>query len=262
MVRGSLEPILGRFGVAPNDVQTGALSPVAQLRTQPVSIRGTGFIPAPTRRMTWSAPPPWHRRCSRESAAVPRSTHGLVGERQTEALTELKADETRPQRVLEGLPIPRSVATESAAVSSVSRWLLPSTAGTIARTRDAGRVSARENPAVNRTHPKEVPPMYARVNTFQGKPEAVDAAVQDVRSNVLPAVQQIPGNAGFISLVDRTTGKAIGITLWETEDAMRQSEEPASGIRKGSADAGGAQVVSVDRYEVTDVVIKGQPARV
>ena len=102
--------------------------------------------------------------------------------------------------------------------------------------------------------------MYARVNTFQGPPESIEQALKNVRENVVPSVRKIPGNAGLISLVDRATGKSIGITLWESEEALRQSEQAASGIRQGSADDNESQIVSIERFEVTDFVLVGQPA--
>ncbi len=39
-------------------------------------------------------------------------------------------------------------------------------------------------------------------------------------------------------------------TLWETEDALRESEEAAGQLRGSTASAGGADVVSVERFEV------------
>jgi hypothetical protein len=102
--------------------------------------------------------------------------------------------------------------------------------------------------------------MHARVNTFQGTPEGVEPAIKNVREQVLPNLRQVAGWAGLVSLVDRATGKSIGITLWESDAALRKSEEAANSIRQQSASAGGAQIVSVERYEVTDFVLAEQAA--
>ncbi len=59
--------------------------------------------------------------------------------------------------------------------------------------------------------------MYARVTTSQGNPEQVDEATNIVRDSVVPAARQQKGFAGYILLGDRGTGKAITISLWETE---------------------------------------------
>ena len=98
--------------------------------------------------------------------------------------------------------------------------------------------------------------MYARVNTIQGAAGSFDEAVKTVRERVLPAASKIPGFAGMISLGDRATGKAIGITLWESEEALKQSEEAASSIRQGASAADGSTVVGVERFEVAVLELK------
>ena len=42
----------------------------------------------------------------------------------------------------------------------------------------------------------------------------------------------------------------VGITLWESEDALRESEEAANRLRSDSSSTGGAEIVSVERFEV------------
>jgi hypothetical protein len=92
--------------------------------------------------------------------------------------------------------------------------------------------------------------MYARVTTMNGSADSVDAGLDDVKGNILPALRQVPGSAGIMTLTDRTTGRTIGITLWESEAAMRSSEEAADAMRKGTAEAGGSQIASVERFEI------------
>jgi heme-degrading monooxygenase HmoA len=90
----------------------------------------------------------------------------------------------------------------------------------------------------------------ARVNTFEGSPEGFDDAARSVREETLPQIRQTPGNVGLIALGDRNSGRVLGITLWESEDAMRSSEEQANRLREQSAESTGQRIVSVDRYEV------------
>jgi heme-degrading monooxygenase HmoA len=47
------------------------------------------------------------------------------------------------------------------------------------------------------------------------------------------------GFEGMIALVDRHSGKTLGITFWESEEAMRASEEAANQLRQESAEVGG-----------------------
>jgi hypothetical protein len=58
------------------------------------------------------------------------------------------------------------------------------------------------------------------------------------------------GFKGLIALADRSSGKTIGITLWESEQTMRDSEETAQRLRQQSAQAGGEDILSVERFEV------------
>ena len=92
--------------------------------------------------------------------------------------------------------------------------------------------------------------MHARVSTFEGDPGRLDDSTRRAMEQTLPAVRQFAGFEGVLSLVDRTTGKSITITLWRDEQAMRQSEEAANRLRTEGADAAGESIVSVERYEV------------
>jgi len=58
------------------------------------------------------------------------------------------------------------------------------------------------------------------------------------------------GFRGMIALGDRQSGKTLGITFWESEEAMRASEEEANRLREESAEAGGDTIAGVERYEV------------
>jgi hypothetical protein len=58
------------------------------------------------------------------------------------------------------------------------------------------------------------------------------------------------GFEGMIALVDRHSGKTLGITFRESEEAMRASEEAANRLREESAEAGGDTIASVESYKV------------
>ena len=92
--------------------------------------------------------------------------------------------------------------------------------------------------------------MYARVNTFEGSAERVDEGIRHMEEQILPQVREMDGSKGLIALVDRQTGKTLGITLWESQDKMLASETQAAGIRSASAEAMGTSSPQVERYEV------------
>src|SRR5215210_2282967 len=92
--------------------------------------------------------------------------------------------------------------------------------------------------------------MHARVSIFEGAPDEIDEALRQAREQVLPRARQMDGFKGLIALGDRQSGKTLGITFWESEEAMRASEEAANRLREESAEAGGGTVGGVERYEV------------
>lgn len=93
--------------------------------------------------------------------------------------------------------------------------------------------------------------MHARVTTLEGSPERFDDGTRHVRERVLPQLKQMEGFKGFIALGDRQSGKLLGVALWESEEALRATEEAVSRVRSGAAEATGGTVASVEQYEVT-----------
>jgi len=85
---------------------------------------------------------------------------------------------------------------------------------------------------------------------LEGSPEQIDEGLRYLREEILPTGKEDPGFKGLIALGDRQSGKALSITLWESEEAMRVSEEAANRLREESAEAGGDTIASVERYEV------------
>jgi heme-degrading monooxygenase HmoA len=92
--------------------------------------------------------------------------------------------------------------------------------------------------------------MYARLSILEGSPENIDESLRQVREQVVPQAKQQEGFKGMIALGDRQSGKTLGITFWESEEAMRASEEEANRLREESAEAVGERIAGVERYEV------------
>ena len=89
--------------------------------------------------------------------------------------------------------------------------------------------------------------MYARVASFDSDPANVDDAIDMVRSSV-ESSDTPPGLEGarMLMLVDRTTGKGLGITLFESEEAMRRGDEALNAMSPGATESRTA----VEFYEV------------
>ena len=69
--------------------------------------------------------------------------------------------------------------------------------------------------------------MYARTMIGQINPakrDELDEAIQTYQDSIVPAAQQQKGFKGAFLLTNSHTGKAVSITLWETEEDMIASE--------------------------------------
>ena len=89
--------------------------------------------------------------------------------------------------------------------------------------------------------------MYARVATFESDPSKVDDAIAMVRGQV-DSGETPPGLEGakMLMLVDRETGKGVGVTLFESEEAMRRGDEALDAMNPGGTE----RRLSVEFYEV------------
>lgn len=90
--------------------------------------------------------------------------------------------------------------------------------------------------------------MFARVTTFEGSPDAERRTL----SGPPPAeVQKMRGFKGAFTLENRTSGKAMLITLWESESDLRASAEAVKPIREETVMvAGGRPHPRVEEFEV------------
>ena len=88
--------------------------------------------------------------------------------------------------------------------------------------------------------------MYARVATFESDPAKVDDAIAMVRAEVDGEVPPGLEGAKMPMLVNRETGKGVGVTLFDTEDAMRRGDEALNAMNPGSTE----RRVSVEFFEV------------
>jgi serine phosphatase RsbU (regulator of sigma subunit) len=70
-----------------------------------------------------------------------------------------------------------------------------------------------------------------------------------LRVKIREKQRQMDGYEGSFFFMDRQSGKAITITLWESEEAMQRSEEEVRPLRKEMA-GGLANIVDVEHYEV------------
>jgi len=93
--------------------------------------------------------------------------------------------------------------------------------------------------------------MFIHGTRVQTPPESVEQAIENFQHQVIPSARLAPGFFGAVLLADRKTGSGIGITYWETGEALSASEQV--GIQSRTQDVKnvpGTQIVNVERYEV------------
>jgi heme-degrading monooxygenase HmoA len=91
--------------------------------------------------------------------------------------------------------------------------------------------------------------VYARSTTFHGRPDNIDAGIMFVKNEAGPMLDQVEGCRGLSMLVDRATGQCIATSSWESEAAMRASDERLRPFRDRGRDILGGSM-QVDEWEI------------
>jgi hypothetical protein len=95
--------------------------------------------------------------------------------------------------------------------------------------------------------------MYARVATFTSPKTEVDHAVAMVREQVEGDTPEALQEAQMMMLVNRETGAGLGITLFESEEAMKRGDEALNAMNP----VGTEQRVGLEFYEVAVQTVTG-----
>jgi heme-degrading monooxygenase HmoA len=92
--------------------------------------------------------------------------------------------------------------------------------------------------------------MFARTSTWSGSPEALQKWADNALSTVKGFVEGLPGNAGVLFLVDHAGGTALTVTLWDSEDAAKATDQFAEQSRATTVASTGTELVARGSYEV------------
>lgn len=92
--------------------------------------------------------------------------------------------------------------------------------------------------------------MFARVTVVQTSTDKLDEGAATFKEKVLPTAKDQPGYQGAAFFADRSSGKAMGFTLWESEEARSKAGEALVQARQAALDVMGASAPPVDEYEV------------
>ena len=92
--------------------------------------------------------------------------------------------------------------------------------------------------------------MFARTSTWSGSPEELQKWADHAASTVKGFVEGLPGNAGVMFLVDRDSGTALTLTMWDSQDAASATDKFAEQSRASTVAATGTELLGRGSYEV------------
>jgi heme-degrading monooxygenase HmoA len=92
--------------------------------------------------------------------------------------------------------------------------------------------------------------MYTRTTTTTAEQSSLDAGINHVREVVMPALEEFDGFVGLSMLVDRSTGRCIVTSAWESEEAMRASTDGVQELRDRAVEILGGLRPDLDHWEI------------
>jgi heme-degrading monooxygenase HmoA len=95
--------------------------------------------------------------------------------------------------------------------------------------------------------------MFARVSAYHADED--NQKLLGAFQETIGPLQLVDGFSHAYFLVDKDTGRAVSITIWEDEAAMDASEAGGEERRKRRSEIGGASVDAVDHFEVSLIAV-------
>jgi hypothetical protein len=92
--------------------------------------------------------------------------------------------------------------------------------------------------------------MYARTSSWTGSSDALERWTEHIEESVAPMVAGLAGNAGAYFFVDRPGGRALTLTLWDSEGAAAATDRTADQSRDRTVAATGVALEQRGRYAV------------
>jgi hypothetical protein len=92
--------------------------------------------------------------------------------------------------------------------------------------------------------------MYASLTTVRGAGDEVITTARMAAESMLTWLQEFDGYRGLLILGDPETGRARIITFWDSVEALDRSDRNRREVRESMVSAAGAELESVERYEL------------
>jgi quinol monooxygenase YgiN len=77
--------------------------------------------------------------------------------------------------------------------------------------------------------------MFARMTFSQVSPDKADEAINIMENAVLPLMRQQKGFKNYCAFYDRSSGKAITVTVWKTEEDREASDQSSDYYKEAIA---------------------------
>jgi hypothetical protein len=95
--------------------------------------------------------------------------------------------------------------------------------------------------------------VYGRLTIIEGRLDRVDD-LPEPQEETIPREGEMPGLRALYCLIDRSTGRAAALSIWNTEEEMKASEDRLASQREQAEEKSGGRIVSIDRMEVVNAL--------
>ena len=92
--------------------------------------------------------------------------------------------------------------------------------------------------------------MYARSTSTMAQPDRITDGIALITSELMPMLTDIDGYRGVSTLVDRSSGRFIATTSWESQEAMRGSDEQLQPLRQRVRETLGGDGLEIQEWEI------------
>jgi quinol monooxygenase YgiN len=100
--------------------------------------------------------------------------------------------------------------------------------------------------------------VFARTTTIDAATGTIDAGIAFMRDEAFPTVTAMPGCVGMSVVADRESGRCIATSAWESQEALRASENDVRPLRERGREIFG-NPATVDEWELA-VVHRDHPS--
>ena len=90
----------------------------------------------------------------------------------------------------------------------------------------------------------------ARSTTIMAQPDRIDDGIALINDELMPMMTAIDGYLGVSLLVDRSSGRCIATSSWESDEAMRASGAQVQPVRQRLVDTLGGAITEVQEWQI------------